>query len=535
MKYIVFIIMLVFYPICFLFPVNVVNIYPVEKMQTAGIYVKKGEILKFEVTGQWSLWNKYKPVGGEGHQFIANEFGNWGALLGKIGNGEPFIIGNGREITSEYEGVLYLFPNKGIYKTENHSGNLTVSIEGGLNIQDFKNQLSSSGNKYSLNANDKIIITDLYIEAGEKLEIYAFGEWTMWDGIYSEVSAEGHDFAADGVPWGKLYGGIGASYGEFLEIFPVGEKTQYVASKSGVVSLFPYLNNFSSNEKGVLDIYIIGGRKASNSDIEKTDNLIRQKTEAQVLARINEIRIIASLPKLDIDPVLSKSASDHAKYLVLNNKFAREEDSRDQYFTGANLKDRLEKLGYTRKAREMFCQAENPISAVDLFMNTVYHRLRLLNPDLKYFGYGTYKLKEKEIHVFDFGYLKENEEKFNWDVIIYPANNFTDVKTSWSGEENPNPFPFGTQKPLGSPVTIKFKEKINSIISAELVDETGNRINSFIITPVNDINKKNFNAVIIVPKEVLKNNYRYVVKIKANIGENIEKDYSWSFITEMGK
>lgn len=536
MKYILTIILLLFFSIFLLFSETVINVYPTGKMQASGLYIKKGDLLKFEVSGEWTLWDKYKPVGGEGHQFVANEYGNWGTLLGKIGNGGVFLIGKGKEITSRDEGVLYLFPNKGVYKAENQSGNLSVKINGGLPINDFKNQLIASGVQISFNPKDKVIITDLFVESGDKIEIYAFGEWTMWDGIYQEVGPGGHEFNSNGIPWGKLYGGIGTSYGEFTEIFPIGEKTQLVVTKSGIISLFPYLDNYISNEKGNLEIFIKGARKASSTDKEKIDKYIKLQIEVQVLSKINEIRTIASLPRVEIDPILSQSASDHAKYLILNNKFTRDENSSDINFTGATLEERLNNLGYKRPSKEMFCQTENAIDSLDLFMNTVYHRLRLLNPDLKYLGYGTYKSKDKEIHVFDFGYLNENEEKLRWDAIFYPANNATEIKMSWSGEENPDPLPLGAQKPLGSPISIVFKEKINSVLKVELIDEAGNKINSFIITPMNDINNKDFNAVIIVPKEVLKNNNKYIVIVKANLGkDNIEKDYSWSFITELEK
>ncbi len=536
MKYIVIIMILIIYPIFMIFPETVINVYPTGKMQTSGLYVKKGDVIKFEVSGEWTLWDKYKPVGGEGHQFIANEYGNWGALLGKIGNGQSFVIGKSKEITSQDEGVLYLYPNKGLYKLENQSGSLSVKINGGLPITDFKNQLTTNGIKVSFNPKDKIVITDLFVESGDKIDIYAFGEWTMWDGIYQEVGPEGHEFSTNGIPWGKLYGGIGTSYGEFTEIFPIGEKTQFVVTKNGVISLFPYIDNYSANEKGNLEIFIKGARNASNTDKEKIDKDIKQRIEIQVLTKINEIRTLASLPRVEIDPILSQSASDHAKYLILNNKFTREENKGDVNFTGATLEERLNILGYKRPSKEMFCQADKATDTIDLFMNTVYHRLRLLNPDLKYLGYGTYKLKDNEIHVIDFGYLNENEEKFKWEVIFYPANNSTEIKTNWSGEENPDPLPLGTQKPLGYPVSIVFKEKINNVSKAELIDETGNKINSFIITPLNDINNKNFNAVIIVPKEVLKNNIKYVVIVNVNLGKDkVEKDYSWSFITEFEK
>ena len=62
MKYIGVIVLFILYPVYLLFPTNVVNVYPIERMQTTEIYVKEGDTLKFEVSGQWTLWDKYKPV-----------------------------------------------------------------------------------------------------------------------------------------------------------------------------------------------------------------------------------------------------------------------------------------------------------------------------------------------------------------------------------------------------------------------------------------------------------------------------------------
>ena len=532
MKYLISI-FIIFCTILQAYPLKVVDVFPIEKKQSTGIYVKKGDKLKFEVTGKWSLWDKYKLVNGGGHQFTANEYGNWGALLAKIGSSNTFVIGKGLETTSEYEGVLYLFPNKDKYKIENESGSLEVGIEGGINIEEFTQELSDKAKKITFDPQNGFISTDLYIEKGDTLEIYTFGNWTMWDGVYPKVSADGHDFIAEGVSWGKLFGAIGSTYGQYLELFPIGEKTKFRASYSGIISLYPYTSNYVSAENGVLEIYIIGAKLATKEIKENTDEAVRKNTESLVLSKINEFRTTAALPELEIDSILSQTAFSHAKYMVINDTFTRDEEERKPNFTGKTLKERLKSLGYEKKSREMFCQTESALHAIDLFVNTVYHRLRLLDPDLKKIGYGSYKSAEKTIHVFDFGYLGEEDEKLNWEKIVYPQNETTEIKISWSGNENPDPFPIGTIKPMGSPVSIMFKKQIKKVLKSEIIDEKGTPVNCFVITPETDLNNKQLNTIVLVPKEVLDINTRYTVNIKVKIGKDQEqKDYTWSFVTE---
>jgi|GEM_PF-1210170 len=512
---------------------EVVTVYPIDKIQPTGIYVRKGDRLKITVTGKWSLWDKYDLVGGEGHQFSANEYGNWGALLGKIGSSEIFVIGKGTEIQSNYEGVLYLFPNKGKYKIENQTGNLNVSIEGGIELDKFKKQLEYKALKFIFNSKDKFFPTNIYVKKGETIEIYAFGQWTMWENTYQLTSAEGHNFVADGENWGKLYGAIGSSTGQYFEYFSIGEKIDYKATETGLLSLYPYLDEYQASPNGELEIYIIGGKNADENTIKSVDEMVRVKTEQIALNKINEYRRMSGLRLLEIKKEFSKTAFNHAKYMVLNNTFDRDEKEGKLNFTGRTLEERLKQEGFEGKSREMFCQTEYVLNAINLFADTVYHRLRLLNPDLKYLGYGSYKSTDKTIHVFDFGYIEDNEEKQEWEKIIYPANESTDVKTSWEGNESPDPFPTGTSKPLGYPISIMFRNELKQVVEAVLTDEKGKSVSCFIISPETDLNNKKMNAIILVPKKTLEYNTRYTVNIKVILGKKEEeKSYAWTFVTE---
>jgi uncharacterized protein YkwD len=527
-------IILSFFFLAVINPAVKVIIMPQDKKQSTGVYLKKGDKVKIKVSGKWSLWDKYDQVGGEGHQFVVDGF-NWGALMGVIGdNSEPFIIGNAIDFTSQNEGVLYLYPNKGNYKIENPSGSLEVNIDGGIEIEKFKKQISGRAKKFLYDPKQGELLTNLYFKKGDIAEIYAFGEWSMWQDVYSNVTAGGHKFIANGVNWGKLYGGIGSTYGEFLEYFPIGEKAVYKVNSQGLLTMYPFLDDYESNPGGFLEIYIIGGRESTDKDKIDIDNLIRQNNELNIVAKINQIRSLCGLDGLQINPAFSKTSYDHAKYMVANNSFDRDEDETKPLFTGKTLQDRLKLQNFEGNSRELFCQTDNADKALDMIMDSTYHRLRLLDPRLKYIGYGFYKSGMNSINVFDLGYMNDSEQEKDWETIAYPVNEQTEVKVSWDGNESPDPLPNGTNKPLGYPVSILFKKEIKKIIKAEILDNNNKPVNCFMISPFTDLNNKQINGIILVPKKTLDFNTRYTVNIKIKYADE-DKDYTWTFITKTGE
>ncbi|HOJ64048.1 MAG TPA: CAP domain-containing protein [Spirochaetota bacterium] len=509
-----------------------VQVFPINKQQSSGVYVRKGESIKIEVKGEWSLWDKYKPVGGEGHPFNANEFGNWGVLLGRIGNGDIFVVGKGTEIKSNNDGILYLFPNKGKYLIENPSGSLNVTIIGGITVEEWINSLLSRGKKIEFDPKNGFLNTKLYIKEGTTLEIYAIGYWTMWDGVYPEVNAEGHEFIANGIPWGKLIGGIGASYGVNNYTFSIGEKNIIKIEKAGLLTLYPHISNYVAVKNGKMDIYIIGGNEATEEEIQKIDNEVRKEIEIKMIDRLNSYRKALGLPDLVINESLSNCAFGHAKYLAINKLFTRDQEQGKPGFTGITFEERLKNSGFIGKAREMFCQTDLSDDPLNLFFNSVYQRLRLMNPEINSVGYGSYRVDDDIIHVFNFGYIGENDTPVQWDVIKYPNDNATNVNPVWNGIENPDPLPKGTAKPVGIPVSILFKEQIKNVVKAELKDPEGKVIDSILIYPGNDINNKQINSVTIIPKMMLNKFTKYTVYVEVELGASGEKKtFSWSFET----
>lgn len=519
---------------CFsLFSQTTVEVFPNKTKQSSGIYVKKGDTLQLTVTGTWSLWDKYKEVSGEGHPFKANDLGNWGALVGHIGDGEPFYIGNSLEITSEDEGVLYLYPNKDKYLISNQKGNLNVIIEGGTALESFISQeLGATANHYVFDPTEGVLTTNLIFNEGESAIVYAFGSWTMWEEEYPKVDADGHDFVAEGVKWGKLFAGIGTSTGQYKDAYQIGQKAFIKIESKGFLSLYPFLSNYVSSKQGKIDIYVVGGRDATEEEREDIDNKMHLHFAEQVLTEFNKYRQASRLPEIVLDEGLTKSAYNHSRYMVENDSFSRNETDGTDYYTGESPDARAEEAGFSKsKIREMFCQTESPAYSVEVLFNTVYHRLRLLNPDLKYLGYGSYKKGDVTIHVFDFGYEQDNVT--DMDYFIFPGDLTTNNPVKWGGYEKPNPLPDGTDTPVGSPVSVLFKDRISKVIDAKLVNfDTGEQVNCVVITPDTDLNNRQINAVIMVPQEPLSSLTTYSVSIKVSFADSDkEKDVSWTFRT----
>jgi len=103
---------------------------------STGITVQKGQVIQFSATGQVQLSqdvNDVAPIAGKaGRQVSATgslpeTLG--GALLGRIGNGRPFGIGDQTSITAPETGLLYLGVNDDMF-TDN-SGEFVVTVTGG--------------------------------------------------------------------------------------------------------------------------------------------------------------------------------------------------------------------------------------------------------------------------------------------------------------------------------------------------------------------------------------------------------------------
>lgn len=114
----------------------------IEKWQSSGVLIKKGNTYKISATGQWSMGGLCNPTGpdGEGIYGIACwDLGNQtvagfthSALIGKIGTQNPaFFTGREYKFTADEEGVLYFMANDapGFFFDNTGSFAVTISAE----------------------------------------------------------------------------------------------------------------------------------------------------------------------------------------------------------------------------------------------------------------------------------------------------------------------------------------------------------------------------------------------------------------------
>ena len=75
--------------------------------RTPTIDVRSGEKISIRATGRWS----HSPTdkNGYGPEGAGRAGSDLGTLQGQIGNGDPFLVGRGRDFIADADGTLYLF------------------------------------------------------------------------------------------------------------------------------------------------------------------------------------------------------------------------------------------------------------------------------------------------------------------------------------------------------------------------------------------------------------------------------------------
>lgn len=175
-----------------------------------------------------------------------------------------------------------------------------------------------------------------------------------------------------------------------------------------------------------------------------------------VLDRINYFRALAGLAPLPANAALMQSTRNHADYYVLNGGGAHTESPGMPGFTGASIHDRAVAAGYARYSwvDEDVAFNTDEVGNVDLFVETVFHRLPLLHPSAIAIGYATASGNGRSIMVIDVG-LDQNYDPGVDLPVVYPGSGQTDVPRLWYAYESPDPVP-GVPNPVGSPLTVSF-------------------------------------------------------------------------------
>jgi hypothetical protein len=178
------------------------------------------------------------------------------------------------------------------------------------------------------------------------------------------------------------------------------------------------------------------------------------------LKTVNQDRVAAGAGCMELVAALDKSAQAHCNYDATNASNmscipdAHTEVSTCSGFTGTDVQSREvaagypQTLAYTEVATTF---GNNPTAAVPNWVDTVFHRIPLLDPWTVDMGYGG----ATGCDVIDIGRGMSTAPTDT--IVVYPYDGMTNVPYSWSGLEGPQPPAPSGGYPSSYPVSIYAK------------------------------------------------------------------------------
>lgn len=253
-------------------------------------------------------------------------------------------------------------------------------------------------------------------------------------------------------------------------------------------------------------------------------------TNAQ--AYLNYRRALVGLNPLTLDSKLQQAAQAHANYIVLNSAPGHYEVEGKQGFTGISPSDRTKAAGYSDPVGEGVSGAGFGVEvSIDSLIDAPYHRFNEFAPAING-GHGI-AIDDKTGHgayVFNVGYSSQTPLKKN-EVLTYPINGQSNVKTDWFPQESPNPLPdIDPSTRVGYPISIQSHSESLTIDKIELKDDNGGVVESRLITKRTDDNSDLKNYAFIIPLKPLSFATKYNVHATGQLG-NQPLDATWAFTT----
>ncbi len=293
----------------------------------------------------------------------------------------------------------------------------------------------------------------------------------------------------------------------------------------------------------------LAGRPGPQASLEPTANEIAAATEpspaatsdesstpeADWLARLNYYRELAKLPPVSEDPVLSQGDFNHARYMVKNsvplNSSAHDEDPATPWYTPEGRAAARD--GDLIPGCEG-CPKLTDAQAIDLWMVGPFHRILLLNPELRRVGFGEFHGNKRHAYAINLGLAPS--QRFE-PPIAFPPDGTTIALQSLRGEW---PDPLAScpdySAPAGLPITLELGPHISPEVSAYSLSADGKvqEVCEFDQTNYSNPDARQqawgrnglgyFGAIVLIPREELVPEERYVVSVTTN-----GHTYEWMF------
>jgi tetratricopeptide (TPR) repeat protein len=245
---------------------------------------------------------------------------------------------------------------------------------------------------------------------------------------------------------------------------------------------------------------------------------------------VNSFRQKVSLPVLREDRSLAAAAEAHAYYVLFNwgnSKLAglgiHSEDPSLPGFSGQNSAERDRHFGYAGfQSAEVLNHTGTSTAAVQVWIDSVYHRLPLIGRESSGIGYGEAQVGTLAVNVMDFGVGAAESA----DPIVFPYQDQTDVPAGFVGNEVPDPAP-NARYPVGYPITIAAGGADSLSITSASVTPAGGAAVPVIVDQPGKLDLDQ-NEAAILPQTPLTPGTVYTVRVRGLLDGRPWSD-SWTF------
>jgi tetratricopeptide (TPR) repeat protein len=248
----------------------------------------------------------------------------------------------------------------------------------------------------------------------------------------------------------------------------------------------------------------------------------------QGLDRVNSFRSALGLPALVESAPLSEAALAHAYFWLFNygqpavaDVRVHAEDPALPGAIGADSLARAQHFGYPgSRTAEDISHSYLPVAAVDHWVDAVFHRLAIGDPEATTAGYGEAQVGTLSIQVLDLGLAAASTH----GPVVYPAPDQGNIPSAFLGNEIPDPAPTA-RYPTGYPITIEVGSGSTlKVQSAQLVGPDGKAVAGYGVDPA----QLQANQYGVLPQDPLAAGSRFTFTVSGTVdGQPFQK--SWSF------
>ena len=240
-------------------------------------------------------------------------------------------------------------------------------------------------------------------------------------------------------------------------------------------------DNLKSSQDAVEDVEV------QNNDVNQnvsSNCKIEGATSEQITAcrTLNKVRNVLDLDPVKLSKILNKAAQKHADFVISHCKdygksglsVHYEDPSYGDDFSGKTPFDRAGAQGYAGYGvGEVIAFMDDPERSVYGWLETLYHRLLILDPSAIEVGYGHASVHKacpyqlyRHIDVMDIGIGGGGKI----GCFIYPYDDQKDVPVEFEGYESPQPPAPPNGYPSGPIITVQCIGKGWKWLSHEIID-----------------------------------------------------------------